>query len=265
MARRGKQPDPPNHERWLVSYADFVTLLFAFFVVMFATSQGDKTKTKAVSESVKAALENGHMSAMIEALLRKDKEKPTEKDNPWTNTRPDSKKDAPPAELVPSYAHLQKELAKEIQEGKIQVRLEARGLVVSLREASFYSSGDDRVYAEGMPTLDKLAEAMQRIDNPVRLEGHTDAVPIHTARFNSNWDLSAARSIAMLKFFTEKHSLPAWRFAVAGYAETAPVDTNASVEGRARNRRVDIVILTAAGQVAEPLGHNKKGSTNGQD
>ena len=118
-----------------------------------------------------------------------------------------------------------------------------RGIVVSLKQAAFFSSGTDAVDLATMPTLQKVAGALKDVSNPVRIEGHTDSVPIHTARFRSNWDLSAARSIAIMEVMSGRFAIASSRLAIAGYADTVPVADNDTPEGRARNRRVDLVIL----------------------
>jgi chemotaxis protein MotB len=100
--------------------------------------------------------------------------------------------------------------------------------------------------------LAKIAEVMSGLPNAVRLEGHTDSRPIHTSRFRSNWELSAARSIAMLEVLNQRYQIPLERMCVAGYAENAPADTNDTEEGRAHNRRVDVVLLTSEGEATEP-------------
>jgi chemotaxis protein MotB len=251
---RHKPPEShENHERWLVSYADFITLLFAFFVVMFASTQGDKSKAKAVSESVKDALEHGQFSATLSTVLGRGKH---EKNKPPTNPDRMSKSEnlppAPPADLTKSLATLQRALNSELNSGKIGLKLEGRGLVVSLREATFFASGDDAVATTSVPILAKIATEIQGIANPVRLEGFTDSVPIHNSRFRSNWELSVARSIAMLELLRQKFAIAPDRLSVAGYAENAPVDSNETEEGRARNRRVDLVILSAEGLKSEP-------------
>jgi len=253
MARSKKPAAHENHERWLVSYADFITLLFAFFVVMFASSQGDKTKAKQVSDSVKEALENGGVPSAVRELWGgtvddKGKGNALMKGPGGTKKaekESDVKPEIPPvsAELLPSMEYLSGELKDEIKTGKIQMRLETRGLVISLREAAFFSSGDDAITAGSLPSIEKMAAVLQGLPNPVRLEGHTDSVPIHNSRFRSNWELSAARSIAMLEVLSKRFGISAGRFAVAGYADTIPVDSNDTDEGRAHNRRVDIVVV----------------------
>jgi chemotaxis protein MotB len=213
---------PENHHRWLISYADFITLLLAVFVVMFAASQPDKGKARRVSHSVAEAL---HEAA--------------------AGKTPPAKSEIPAvSELLPSMQYLNQALAEEINAGRIAVHLEARGLVISLRQAAFFPSGGDLISTSGFSSLEKISHTIRDLPNSVRFEGHTDSAPIHTRRFRSNWELSSARSIAMLELFEGRYGIPGARFAVAGYAETRPVDSNDSTAGRAHNRRVDIVILS---------------------
>jgi chemotaxis protein MotB len=133
--------------------------------------------------------------------------------------------------------------------------MERRGLVISLRESSFFPSGDKTVLPAARHALGLIAESLRPLPNSIRLEGHTDAVPIHNTRFRSNWELSAARSIALMELFTEDLALPRERLSIAGFADTAPVASNETPEGRARNRRVDIVVLTVEGSAGEPASH----------
>ncbi|HTQ57539.1 MAG TPA: flagellar motor protein MotB [Bryobacteraceae bacterium] len=260
MARKKPEAEHANHERWLVSYADFITLLFAFFVVMFASSQTDKAKAQMVSDSVKQALEKGGVSAAVREILGgtvDDRGKGNALMRGPGGSQPIDRHDTAgkEAELVPSMQYLTQALAAEIHNGKIEIHLEPRGLVVSLREAAFFPSGGDTVDPNTFAPLDKIAATLRELPNGIRLEGHTDSVPIHTARFRSNWELSAARSIAMLDLFASRGGVNPQRLAIAGYADTIPVDSNDTVEGRAHNRRVDIVILAQRVQVkatAEP-------------
>jgi chemotaxis protein MotB len=267
--RKSKPPAHENHERWLVSYADFITLLFAFFVVMFASTQADKSKTRAVSESVREALEHGQFSAAISTVLGRGRHEnskmPVNPDRVKQSENLPSKPppDTSPADLAKSLNTLQQGLDAELKSGKVQLKLEARGLVISLREAAFFASGDDKVASASFPILAKITAVIQGLPNPVRLEGHTDSVPIHTSRFRSNWELSAARSIAMMEVLAERYQTPRSRMAIAGYAENAPADTNDTDEGRSHNRRVDLVLLTQEGQRAEPATRPKSASERG--
>ncbi len=254
--RHKRAGEPENHERWMVSYADFITLLFAFFVVMFASTQSDKLKAKEVSDSVREALEHGQFSAAISTVLGRGKQQdsrpPVNSGRADPSKNPLTKPPQPPADLAKSLARLQNGLEAELHAGKIGIRLEGRGLIISLREAAFFASGDDSVAAASIPILAKVAAELQESSNPLRLEGYTDAVPIHNSRFRSNWELSTARSIAMLEMLRQRFQIAPERMAVVGYAENAPVDTNETEEGRAHNRRVDLVVLSTEGQKAEP-------------
>jgi len=248
VARKKMHAAHANHERWLVSYADFITLLFAFFVVMFASSQTDKAKAQQVAESVENALKDGGIKAAVHEILggtvdEKGKGNAMMKGPGGSQAKNVHTNPVEMAELVPSMNYLSKALEAEISQGKVDVHFEARGLVVSLRQAAFFPSGEDAVDPETYPIIDKLATTIGGLPNPVRLEGHTDSVPIHTSRFRSNWELSAARSIAMLELLAEHYKVPRSRMAIAGYADTIPVDDNDTAEGRAHNRRVDVVIL----------------------
>ena len=249
MIRRKHDSEHANHERWLVSYADFITLLFAFFVVMFASTQADKNKAKAVSDSVRDALEHGQLTDAISAALGRNRH---DAQKARAAKPADAPPDEHPSDLTKSMETLQKGLDAEIKNGTLLLKLEPRGLLISLREAAFFASGDDCVAPASIPILSKIAEVVQSLPNPVRLEGHSDSRPIHTARFKSNWELSSARAIAMLELLRDRFIVPSSRMAIAGYADNAPADTNDTEEGRAHNRRVDLVLLSADGVAAEP-------------
>lgn len=258
MARKKPHPAHSNHERWLVSYADFITLLFAFFVVMFATSQADKGKAQQVSDSVKRALEESQVASVVASILggaRGEKgvgNAMMRGPGGVVHQPKEAAGGGPMAELQPSMELLARELRGEIEAGKMKLELQKRGLVVSLQEAAFFASGDDAIKPAMEISIGKVAQAVGKLPNPVRLEGHTDSVPIHNSRFRSNWELSAARSIAMLELLATRFEIPRQRMAVAGYADTIPVESNETEAGRARNRRVDIVILNEQGLTTEP-------------
>ena len=265
MARKQRHPEHENHDRWLVSYADFITLMFAFFVVMFASSQTDKARAQQVSDSVKDALDKGGVAAAVREVLggtvdEKGKGNAQMKGPGGSQKVPEnpkpSQKPSPPAvaELLPSMQYLSRALETEIRDGKIEIHFEPRGLVVSLRQATFFPSGEDSIDPKTYPAIEKIAQTIGELPNAVRLEGHTDSVPIHTARFRSNWELSAARGIAMMELLSGRFEIPRQRLAIAGYADTAPLDSNDTQEGRAHNRRVDIVILNQRAIGIEPPG-----------
>src|SRR5271170_7932220 len=228
MAKKHHDSEPENHERWLVSYADFITLLFAFFVVMFASSQTDKGRAKQVSEAVEKALQGGHSVNVPPAVARILGGTVDEKGNGNAMMKgPGGAQHAPKesqpeniVELLPSLQRLNKELEEEIRQGKVEMRLEPRGLVVSLRESAFFPSGTDRLGPDSEPILAKIAAVIRPLPNSIQLEGHTDSVPIHTSRFRSNWELSCARGIALLDAMTDDFGLERERFSVVGRADT---------------------------------------------
>lgn len=270
MARRKKHPEHENHERWLVSYADFITLLFAFFVVMFASSQGDKGKAQQVSNSVKQALEKDHVTTMIAAVLggsvdtegkggamtRGPGGSETVAQVRVNDDRTGEERQQKLAELARS---LSSALLPAIKAGDIQVSMSERGLVISFAQAALFPSGEDVISAGSYDRIGKVAESIALMPNHIRLEGHTDSVPINTLRFHSNWDLSSARAIALLKILTDRFHVPSDKLSVAGYADTAPVASNGTEEGRAKNRRVDIVILNDQGIKGEPESLGERG------
>jgi chemotaxis protein MotB len=258
MARK-KRESSENHERWLVSYADFITLLFAFFVVMFASSQTDKSKTQAISDSVEKALKgesfNSVVSAVLGGTIDTKGQGSAQMKGPGGVKKElktvELKRDGQIAELLPSLQVLSKELGSEIRAGKLKISMGARGLIISFTQAALFPSGEDEIAKDFYPGIQKIANAIKQVPNPVRLEGHTDSVPIHNSRFKSNWDLSAARSIELLEVFVAS-GMPAERISIAGYADTAPVESNETEAGRQRNRRVDMVVLNRTGVQGEP-------------
>jgi chemotaxis protein MotB len=259
MSRKAKPEEHANHERWLVSYSDFITLMFAFFVVMFASSQSDRSRAKQVSDSVAKALTEGRVSAVVSAVLGGTVDDKgvgnAMKKGPGgskTELPKVSKDDLMVVDLLPSMQYLDQQLKQEIASGKLQIRLEARGLIVSLTEAAFFGIGDDAVNPAAYSSIGKIADAIKRLPNSVRLEGNTDSIPIHNSRFRNNWELSSARAIAMLQLLTTQFGVSEYQLAVVGYADTHPIEDNDTEEHRLHNRRVDVVILSRTGTQAEP-------------
>jgi len=217
----------------LVSYADFITLLFAFFVVMFASSQVNRKKVTSIA-------------AYFDAYLNDKKITPPEVVQPPSHART-------PGELQPVQARLREQLSAELEEGRITISMQPRGLVLSLRESALFPPGRDTVNTEALSILAKIAQALQKLPGqPVRLEGHTDNLPIETSQFPSNWELSVARATAVLGLLCNRFQIEPGRLAVAGYADFHPVASNHTAEGRAHNRRVDIVVLSHSAAAMEP-------------
>jgi chemotaxis protein MotB len=156
-------------------------------------------------------------------------------------------KDAHPAtdaSLVKAFAQLQGQMKHELASGAIRLSLEARGLVITLQEKPFFPSGGDVISETTYGTIAQLAKTINALPNGVRLEGHTDSVPISNGRFQNNWELSTARSIALLQLFQNRFGSNGAKFSVTGYADNIPVASNETETGRAQNRRVEVVVLS---------------------
>ncbi len=258
MARRMKKKEA-NHERWLVSYADLLTLLFAFFVVMFASTQSsDHVKAKQISEAVDKALSNSSMPPRLAQMLAgKPPDAGRGNTQPKSANNPNPKTEQPSPmssqlDLGTSLKDLQSRLSSEIGSGAVRLHVEERGIVIGLNTQVIFPSGGDAVTPSMYPTIAKVADVLNRLPNAIRLEGHTDSVPIYNDRFPSNWELSAARSLAMMHLLQDRYHVTANRMAIIGYGDTNAIGDNATEAGRTQNRRVDIVIVSNVGMRAEP-------------
>jgi len=237
--RRRKRPRPAehaSHERWLVSYADFVTLLFAFFTTLYAISTVDAKKLTSMVDSMQEAFQPGTAAAQNGLLVA-------------SRPPPKLSKNAGPGGEV-GLADLQRRitdtLATAVAEKRVDIELDQRGLVISVREAGSFTAGSADLSEDARALLRELGSVLAEIANLVQIEGHTDNVPIHTARFASNWELSTARATNVIAYLLDHAPLQPEHFSAAGYAEYHPRVSNAAPADRARNRRVDIVILKPA-------------------
>jgi chemotaxis protein MotB len=257
--RRRRPAADVNHERWLVSYADFVTLLFAFFVVLYASAQVDKHRAMRLSNAINSAFQqlgiferDNHKPGDVEPKITLPSALDAGQD--LSHWAPDGKNqlgaDQRKEEFNAVRSQLEQALASEIKRNEVALHMEPDGLVVSLREIGFFDSGSIAVKPEAEAAFDRVAKILQEHSFAIRIEGHTDNVPIHTAQFASNWELSTARATGLVKVLVEQHGVPAQRLSAAGYAEFHPAASNDTAKGRQLNRRVDVVILTSAAQPA---------------
>lgn len=233
-------------DRWLVSYADFMTLLFALFVVLFAFAKADQKKQAQVTESIDAAFRSLGIFPESSRLHSKGVAGGSEQAVAPMNIvmgedvlAPAKVKD----DLDQVRRELQQTLSNQVAQHTVSIQMGRDGLVISLREAGFFNSGSATPRPETLPTLRQIAASLGRTPYDLRIEGHTDNIPIHTAEFDSNWELSSARATRIARLFLDMHALPADRLSAAGYAEFHPVASNDAPEGRAQNRRVDLVVL----------------------
>ncbi len=261
MALKKEPEKHVNHERWLVSYADFITLLFAVFVVLYAMGQSDKKKVEEVMEAIQQSFGMATAGATApkvnvissQAITVIPSLKPEIKITPMGRTRSgQTKARAEEKDFRQIKAAVEAYLVKQGAQSKVTLEITRRGLIVSLKEAGFFNSGQATIKPEAYELINTIAEVMTQYNNPLRLEGHTDNVPINTSQFPSNWELSTARATNGLKYLLNNFDVDPNKISATGYAEFRPIADNATPEGRNRNRRVDLVMLSGEAERGEP-------------
>jgi chemotaxis protein MotB len=255
--RHGGAEEHPNHERWLISYADFITLLFAFFVVMYAISSVNEGRYRVLSNALSTAfgsfqhdpsaspivpiIPGAGRAAPIPRPLRRDE----------SDITPEQKQRIKHMQDVAE--RISKVLANQVNQGQVRVTNGARGVAIEINAAVLFAPGQAVLQPSSLDVLKTVAAVIATFDDPIQVEGHTDSQPINTPQFPSNWELSTARAGSVVRFFID-HGVPAARLSAAGYAEFHPVESNDSLEGRSRNRRVTLMVL-APDQRSETVEH----------
>lgn len=248
-----------NHERWLVSYADFITLLFAFFVVMYATSSLNEGKYKVLSSSLVTAFKSttSHSDAdqpqITQSIIKTEPDgamiKIMEKENGQT-------KQAQRVEQRETLRSMAKDILQVLEplinDGSVTVTQSAIGITVEINASVLFSPGEAFLAENSIEALRAVAKVIQGHDHEIHVEGHTDNMPIHTIHFPSNWELSTARASSVIRLFIE-NGVDAVRLTAVGYGENRPVDSNETSEGRKRNRRVSIMILANDADPAQEI------------
>lgn len=231
MARKKKHPGHVNMERWLVSYADFVTLLFILFIILFSFSQLDKEKYMQLAQSMASAF-GGEGNPIMQ----------------FQGTGPGVEQIVPP--INPEEATLKK-LASEINSyaqeknigSNISLRSDERGLTIAITGTVLYEDASATLSPQAKELINIIFKRLQELPNNILIEGHTDNRPIKTRDFPSNWELSAARSINLVRYLIEEYGFEPSRLSSAAYGEYRPVVPNDSPANQAKNRRVEIIIL----------------------
>jgi chemotaxis protein MotB len=252
MARKKEHEKEPNHERWLVSYADFITLLFAVFVTLYAMSQTDKAKVEQVVASMQQYF--GFQSS--------PSSKPAVVEMGAINIVPSLSKGPPPTrhpgrtratdqDFRSIKASIQAYLMKSGAGDQIGVQVTQRGLVVSLKESGFFDSGSAVLKPSSLQLLNDILTSLSSYSNGIRIEGHTDNLPTSSASYPSNWELSTARATNVLRYMVKQDFDPA-QLSATGYGEYRPAGDNSTPEGRSKNRRVDLVLLSETSEAFEP-------------
>lgn len=269
MSGRKKHADHEeheNHERWLITYADMITLLMAFFVMMYGLSildlkKFDEFKAGVAKQLGKAPVLDGGQGILIAGNGVAESSAPNIGAGPRTGADDavEQTGELDQAQLSQLAVHVRKRLEEAGLAGSAELELDPRGLVVYVASRVLYPSGSAMLEWDGRRVLDQLAQALAPIDNHIIIEGHTDSRPINSALYPSNWELSTARATQVLRWITEVRGLPPHQFSAAGYADTHPRQPNDTAEHRSMNRRVEVVI------VAAPEGTEAKGQVGGEE
>ncbi|MEO4048384.1 flagellar motor protein MotD [Pseudomonas sp. CAU 1711] len=241
MARRRNHEEHENHERWLVSYADFITLLFAFFVVMYSISSVNEGKYKVLSQSLVGVFSEPER-AIKPIPIGEEKPRTTEPDRSMIEDNPDNNSSAEPSDPLQQIASSMRDAFGDlIAAEQLTVRGNELWVEIELNSSLLFPSGDAVPNEMAFTLVEKVAKILAPYENPIHVEGFTDNLPINTAQFPSNWELSAARAASIVRMLAMDGVSPG-RMAAVGYGEFQPVADNATAEGRSRNRRVVLVI-----------------------
>lgn len=248
MARKRRPIDNhENLERWLLTYSDLITLLLAFFVVMYSMSQIDKKRFGQVVEALNGVLKGGKTV---------------------TKGMPESMMTGHGVLKLGDLNIIQQQIEERFKEihrqGEIKSELTERGLVIHIMESALFKQGSAKLEPGAIEVLDVVAGKIVSMPNHIRIEGHTDDRSINTPVYPSNWELSSARATEVVRYYTNHHQIEPERISALGYGEYRPVRPNNSIENRAMNRRVDIVILTMDMTAMEPSSQFYDSSGNQQ-
>ena len=236
-----KHEEHENHERWLVSYADFITLLFAFFVVMYSISSVNEGRYRTVSESIKAALNPLSNHSGENRIINIGEAKSVQQ-----GQNPSDAKQTVFRRLNKQIQAISDKQVKDLVAFVTIVQRINGDIVITIPDRLLFNSGEATVRAEALPFLEGLGGVILELNRHTRIEGHTDNVPIRTALFPSNWELSSTRAVMVVRVLSELYGVPADHLAAVGHADTRPITANADAEQRAKNRRVEVVILEQA-------------------
>ena len=253
MRRRRKRPveEPTNHDRWLISYSDFITLLFAFFVVLFSSSYRDKQTIKNLSEAIHIGFQS--LGAFSGGKSETGVAYPNLPVDPSVSVQPPSRQSAASGvDIVELRQQLEGAIGQELKNHEVDTRVTPEGFVISLKELGFFNSGQAVLLPGAAAKIERIASVLSQHGLELRVEGHSDNQPIHNAQFNSNWELSTARALAVMQHLVDDSGFDPRKISVAGYGEYRPVADDSTPEGRRMNRRVDLVVVAATHPPAPP-------------
>jgi len=257
MARRKRPEEHDNHERWLVSYADFITLLFAFFVVMYALSTVNEGKYRILSDSMSSAFRNVPINASSPLPVTLTPPIPVIQKPSAANRAQEAVKQKQRDKMRNVAKDILEVMAPLIEQGKVRVIETSRGVTIEINDSILFAPGQALLQPALVKAMGAIAEVLAPTDFPITIEGHTDNVPINTTQFPSNWELSAVRATTVLRLFADS-GVASERLTAIGYADTRPVEPNLLADGRARNRRVTILIDSAVPETGKEVDLESK-------
>lgn len=253
MRRSNKRGEDSHADRWLVSYADFITLLFAFFVVMYSISSVNEAKYKLFSDSIRfaLALPSPQASPIASQEPTASQLSGTKQQTVYLNKVLVDKRTAQLGEQqrkiedrMKRLAHgLSQVMAQMIGQNNVRINLSKRGVVVDISASTLFDTGEAVLHGDSLDVLRSVAEVLSKEDMPVEVEGHTDDIPISTPQFPSNWELSSVRASSVARILMN-NGVPEKRLSVVGLASNQPLVPNNGAENRAKNRRVTITIAS---------------------
>jgi chemotaxis protein MotB len=254
MARKKYEEEHENHERWLISYADFITLLFAFFVVMYAVSSVNEGKFRIMSEALGSAF--GNAKAWPVQPTGGDTQLPPRKTAAQKQREDALRKEK--EDMTEVARELQDALASLVKQGIVRVTQSSRGVKIEINASILFAPGDATLSPDSEQTLKAIAEILKNDKHALQVEGHTDSVPIKSAMFPSNWELSGMRAGSVVRLFTDNGVAPQ-RLTAVGHGSNYPIASNDTAEGRQRNRRVEIQILADLPDSAQEIPIAERG------
>ena len=241
QSRKRFEEDEISHERWLISYADFITLLFAFFVVMYAVSSVNEGKYRILSRSLEAAFGNP-VSRLVPVVSEDSRPALTlRRHSPGERQRLDALRRERDTMTVIAREIL-KVLSPLVSSGKVRVTQTSRGVNVEINASVLFAPGEAQLTDASNAALSAIAQILRNDTHAIQIEGHTDDQPINTAAFPSNWELSSVRASSVVRLFAENGVAEA-RLTALGHSQNIPVGSNQTADGRLRNRRVEVLIL----------------------
>jgi chemotaxis protein MotB len=253
MRRRKGEDEHENLERWLITYADLITLLLAFFIMMYTFSKQDAQKYEEVSGSLKTIFSGG--SGVLKVGTGRSST-------------------VNPMSASGSSSEVKRQLENEVQamagpsekDQSITISKDERGIVIRIMDRAIFDEGKAELKESAKETLRNIVPIVKNSNRPIRVEGHTDDIPINTGEFKSNWELSVRRATEVVRHLVEKYSFPPQRISASGYAEYQPIAGNDTPQHRALNRRIEVILLESSSpdsQTGQPIPVPSTGTVKG--